>query len=147
MHPHPYAADAEPRPADDRPREVTLPNAEAQIAEAPDEPTILDLEGESNLPTPDAPARTAPSASRVSAAPAARRRRSTENYYRPSDRDVPIEGYLTMTVPEIIDRLEQMNLDELRSVQRYEGSHRRRKTLMVKLERLSRAAAAVPAGR
>jgi hypothetical protein len=52
--------------------------------------------------------------------------------------DVPIPGYQQLTVPEIIRQAESMTLDQLREVKDYEKSHRRRKTLLTKLERLLR---------
>jgi hypothetical protein len=54
------------------------------------------------------------------------------------DDDLPIEGYRDLTVPEIIERVMAMPVRQAREVQRYEGSHRRRKTLLVKLERYLR---------
>jgi hypothetical protein len=54
--------------------------------------------------------------------------------------DVPMEDYKRLTVPQIMQRIEQMNPEQMRAVQRYEESHRRRKTLLVRLERLLRAA-------
>jgi hypothetical protein len=39
-----------------------------------------------------------------------------------------------------MQRIETMSAEERRAVQRYEESHRRRKTLLVRLERLLRAA-------
>jgi hypothetical protein len=52
--------------------------------------------------------------------------------------DAPIAGYQQLTVPEIIRQAEAMTLDQLRGVKDYEKSHRRRKTLLTKLERLLR---------
>jgi hypothetical protein len=56
----------------------------------------------------------------------------------PRDRDVPIPNYPKLTVPEIIRHASAMSLDQLREVKDYEKSHRRRKTLLTKLERLLR---------
>jgi hypothetical protein len=68
-----------------------------------------------------------------------------QSYRAPEHRQhpvLPIERYLDLTVPEILEQLDRLDLDMVREVQRYEGTHRRRKTLMVKLERLTRALAA-----
>jgi hypothetical protein len=54
--------------------------------------------------------------------------------------DLPMEDYKRLTVPQIMQRIEQMNPEQMRAVQRYEESHRRRKTLLVRLERLLRSA-------
>ena len=51
----------------------------------------------------------------------------------------PIEDYKRLTVPQIMERIETMSPEQRRAVQRYEESHRRRKTLLVRLERLLRA--------
>jgi len=54
---------------------------------------------------------------------------------------LPIAGYPNLTVPEIIRHAGRMSLDELREVKAYEKSHRRRKTLLTKLERMLRGPA------
>jgi hypothetical protein len=54
------------------------------------------------------------------------------------DPELPIEGYRHLTVPEILERVFAMPIEQARAVQRYEGTHRRRKTLLVKLERYLR---------
>lgn len=61
---------------------------------------------------------------------------------QPSPRDggLPMADYKQLTVPQIMQRIEEMSHEERRAVQRYEESHRRRKTLLVRLERLLRAA-------
>jgi hypothetical protein len=60
----------------------------------------------------------------------------------PNARDggLPMDDYKQLTVPQIMQRIEAMSHEERRAVQRYEESHRRRKTLLVRLERLLRAA-------
>jgi hypothetical protein len=52
--------------------------------------------------------------------------------------DAPIPGYQQLTVPEIIRQAGTMTIDQLREVKDYEKSHRRRKTLLTKLERMLR---------
>ena len=54
---------------------------------------------------------------------------------RRRDREPPIEGYPDLTFPQILDRLSKMSEDEAREVRDWEKSHRRRKTLLVRLER------------
>lgn len=54
--------------------------------------------------------------------------------------DLPLEDYKRLTVPQILERVDTMSPEEMRAVQRYEESHRRRKTLLVRLERRLRAA-------
>jgi len=65
----------------------------------------------------------------------------------PAGGGLPIADYPNLTVPEIIRHAGRMSLDELREVKAYEKSHRRRKTLLTKLERMLRGpAAAVSSG-
>lgn len=54
---------------------------------------------------------------------------------RAEGRELPITDYHTLTIPEIVERLAALSNDELREVQDYERSHRRRKTLLVRMER------------
>lgn len=98
---------------------VTLPASEAAViptAEATTEGDDVEFETDDEV-TPEARDE-----------PAARR----------EDADLPIPGYRQLTVPEIIARIYEMPVEQARAVQRYEGSHRRRKTLLVKLERYLR---------
>ena len=64
--------------------------------------------------------------------------------------DLLIAGYQRLTVPEIIRHAEMMTAEQLREVKEYEKSHRRRKTLLTKIERLLRnpapAGKAIPTG-
>jgi hypothetical protein len=55
-----------------------------------------------------------------------------------SDHAVPIAGYHKMTVPEIIQRISVMPIDQVQKVKEYEKTHRRRKTLLTKIERILR---------
>lgn len=52
--------------------------------------------------------------------------------------NLPIAGYQRLTVPEIIRQAGSLSIDQLREVKDYEKSHRRRKTLLTKLERMLR---------
>jgi len=83
-----------------------------------------------------------------------RTRPSADSAAERRDEVLPLElliaGYQRLTVPEIIRHAERMSVEQLREVKEYEKSHRRRKTLLTKLERLLRnpgpAKAATPAG-
>jgi hypothetical protein len=55
-------------------------------------------------------------------------------------RELPIRGYENLTIPEIVRRIPTLSNDQLREIQDYERSHRRRKTLLVRLERQLRNA-------
>jgi len=59
---------------------------------------------------------------------------------RTGGRELPIADYLDLTIPEIIQRIPSLSSDELREIQEYERSHRRRKTLLVRIERQLRNA-------
>ena len=48
------------------------------------------------------------------------------------------DGYRRMTVPQILDALTRMTPDQMREVQRLEDGGRKRKTLLVRLERMLR---------
>jgi hypothetical protein len=50
-------------------------------------------------------------------------------------RELPIPGYENLTIPEIVERIASLSTDKLREIQDYERAHRRRKTLLVRLER------------
>jgi hypothetical protein len=52
---------------------------------------------------------------------------------------MPLPDYQRLTVPEIIRHAESLPVEGLRELKEYEKSHRRRKTLLTKLERLLRS--------
>jgi hypothetical protein len=52
---------------------------------------------------------------------------------------LPLAGYKGLTVPEIIRQAGTLSIDQLRAVKEYEKAHRRRKTLLTKLERMLRS--------
>jgi hypothetical protein len=54
---------------------------------------------------------------------------------RTAARELPIADYHSLTIPEIIQRIPTLSSEELREIQEYERSHRRRKTLLVRIER------------
>lgn len=51
------------------------------------------------------------------------------------DRDLPIDNYQHLTVPQVKSKLDDLSAGELRQVRRYEEKHKDRKTLLVELER------------
>jgi hypothetical protein len=57
------------------------------------------------------------------------------------NRELPIRDYQNLTIPEIVGRIPSLSADELREIQDYEWAHRRRKTLLVRIERHLRNAA------
>ncbi len=59
---------------------------------------------------------------------------SRANRDYPADRP-PIDGYQSLTIPQILEKLATMPEPDVRKVRDWEKSHRRRKTLLVRLER------------
>ncbi len=51
---------------------------------------------------------------------------------------ITADGYRRMTVPQILDAISRMSPDQMREVRRLEDGGRKRKTLLVRLERLLR---------
>ena len=49
--------------------------------------------------------------------------------------DLPLDNYPALTIPQIFEKIPSLSNDEVRAIRDYEKSHRRRKTLLVKLER------------
>jgi hypothetical protein len=64
----------------------------------------------------------------------------------PTDRELPLQDYNRLTIPQIIDRIPSLSSDELQAIRAYERAHRRRKTLLVRLERQLRNTGAEAAG-
>lgn len=54
---------------------------------------------------------------------------------RAPDRDLPIEGYMHLTVPQIKAKLGDLSRRELERVRKYEEQHKHRKTLLDAMER------------
>ncbi|MCW5621400.1 MAG: hypothetical protein KIS79_09875 [Burkholderiales bacterium] len=54
---------------------------------------------------------------------------------RGPDRDLPLEQYERLTIPQIMRRLEGLSYAEVRTLERYERQHKNRKTLLQRLER------------
>lgn len=51
------------------------------------------------------------------------------------DRELPINRYQHLTVPQVKSRLDDLSDKELRQVKRYEEQHKDRKTLLEEIER------------
>lgn len=51
------------------------------------------------------------------------------------DRNLPIERYQQLTVPQVKSKLDDLSGKQLRSVKRYEEKHKDRKTLLEEIER------------
>jgi len=66
---------------------------------------------------------------------AARADREQNSGREGQDKDLPIQGYRQLTIPEIVSRIPSLSSEELREIRAYERAHRRRKTLLVRLER------------
>jgi len=47
----------------------------------------------------------------------------------------PLPEYEHLTIPEIVRRIPTLSADEVRGLREYERAHRRRKTLLVRIER------------
>ena len=54
---------------------------------------------------------------------------------RPPGPPQPLPEYEHLTIPEIIRRIPTLSADQVRDVREYERAHRRRKTLLVRIER------------
>lgn len=56
------------------------------------------------------------------------------------DRNLPIEGYETMTVAQIISHLAELSMAQLRKLKAYESRHKNRKGMITQFERRLHAA-------
>lgn len=54
---------------------------------------------------------------------------------RSPDRNLPIDGYQHMTVSEIDKKLDNLNDEQVKKIRDYEKRHKKRKTLLEKIER------------
>jgi hypothetical protein len=50
------------------------------------------------------------------------------------DRDLPIDGYQQLTVPQVEHELDRLDRRELKSIRKYETEHKNRKTLLEALD-------------
>lgn len=66
--------------------------------------------------------------------------KADEKTGRSPDADLPVARYQHLTVPQIVAQAEKLGHDELQQLLKFERSHRRRKTLITKMERLAKAA-------
>jgi hypothetical protein len=51
------------------------------------------------------------------------------------DQELPIKRYNHLTVAEVLNRIKNLSDEEIRAIQQYEQSHRKRKTLLNRLDR------------
>lgn len=61
--------------------------------------------------------------------------KSEDRQARSTDRSLPIDAYDHLTVDEVAKKLDSLSRKEIEKVKAYEQKHRRRKTLLEKLER------------
>lgn len=64
--------------------------------------------------------------------------REQERRGRAPDKDLPIEGYRHLTIPQIARKLDELSARELRQVERYERAHKNRKGVLERVERARR---------
>jgi hypothetical protein len=62
-------------------------------------------------------------------------RRGGRGSRRPPGPPRPLPEYERLTIPEIVRRIPTLSADQVREVREYERAHRRRKTLLVRIER------------
>jgi hypothetical protein len=86
--------------------------------------------------TPPAPA-PAPSASPANGNGAARTEGNGVSAAAASDPGLPIPGYDSLSASQVVERLAGLAPDELESVRSYEGTHRKRRTILGKIDQIS----------
>jgi hypothetical protein len=89
-------------------------------------------------PTRDSPSATVPVAETITATPAA----TTNGHHAARadelvDERLAIPGYDALSASQVVERLAGLSGDELAAVRRYETGHRRRRTILGKIEQLS----------
>ncbi len=52
------------------------------------------------------------------------------------DRDLPVENYRHLTVDEIVEKLGPLSREEIEEVKSYEQHHKKRKTLLERIDRM-----------
>jgi hypothetical protein len=52
-------------------------------------------------------------------------------------RPLPIEGYDSLAAPQVLDRLDGLDAEELATVAAYERSHRHRRTILGRIAQLA----------
>jgi hypothetical protein len=121
-------------PAEKRSSGGTLPEGHEGM-------TGSEARGDSTVGTRDADlAETEPAGSLADAAAArtdkAGERAGGEMRSESREPDLPIKGYKTLTVTEVIQKAKSLSPDELRQLREFEARHRHRKTLLVRLDRM-----------
>ncbi len=89
-----------------------------------DAPDSTDPDPEPTAEPTAEPAATGATASTTGAAPA------------PDEADLPIQDYDSLAASQVVPRLSTLGSDELRAVQAYESTHRRRQTILNRVDQL-----------
>ena len=87
-------------------------------------------------PAPAAPTPIVPAAEPVTAATATNGHRAVDTVDTEDER-LAIPGYDALSASQVVERLAGLSGDELDAVRRYEAGHRRRRTILGKIEQLS----------
>jgi hypothetical protein len=131
-----------PRPQD--PRVVSRPSAPSRSGVAPITPEPVPTAGDNGgrEPSSDTPSGStssgAISSEPTSSGPISSGPISPEPISpEPISSELPIPGYDALSAPQVVERLAGLNVDELRAVQAYESAHRKRRTILGKIEQLA----------
>ena len=89
------------------------------------------------LPEPAAPAPRAPGGDNGTRKAAAPPPRGAENGQPAADPNLPIPGYNSLSASQVVERLAGLSTDELEAVRSFEASHRKRRTILGKIEQIS----------
>jgi hypothetical protein len=65
------------------------------------------------------------------------RQPSTETAPEPASSELPIPGYDALSASQVVERLAGLSVDELSVVEAYETAHRKRRTILGKIEQLA----------
>jgi hypothetical protein len=63
--------------------------------------------------------------------------RADTNGSQPADPGLPIPGYDSLSASQVVERLAGLATDELEAVRTYEASHRKRRTILGKIDQIS----------
>lgn len=77
------------------------------------------------------------SAPKVTSSPEARAEPANANGAHPADSALPIPGYNSLSASQVVERLPGLAADELEAVRSYEASHRKRRTILGKIDQIS----------
>jgi hypothetical protein len=108
----------------------------AQLAHTAGVPRPQEQPREATPPSPPpvaAPVRPEP----VPTAPDNGGRAPSDTPSEPISSELPIPGYDALSAPQVVERLAGLDVDELRAVQAYEAAHRKRRTILGKIEQLA----------